>query len=78
MVSKIRAKFYRPVYSCQRIWKWGRKSKGRKTRKQKNIEDITLLAVLNCNIKSPQHYLIVFKPKYYYIGVIWGRKTNVF
>ena len=33
---------------------------------------------LKCNIKSPQHYLIVFKPKYYYIGVIWGRKTNVF
>jgi len=31
--------------------------------KTKNIEDITLLAVLKCNIKSPQHYSILFRPK---------------
>ena len=34
------------------------------------------MAVLKCNIRSP-HYLILSKPKYYYIGGIWGRKSNV-
>ena len=42
---------------------------GKKKQNEKNKEDITLLAVLKSNIQSAQHYFILFKPKYYYIGV---------
>ena len=55
----------------------GKEMKGQKNQTKKNIEDITLLAALKCSIKSQQHYLILFKPKYYYIGGIWGRKSSV-
>ena len=56
----------------------GKEIKGQKNHKEKNIEDITAFAVLKSNSKSPQHYFILCKPEYYYIGGIWGRKTNVF
>ena len=55
----------------------GKEIKGWKNEKMKNIEDFTLLAVLKCNIQVLQHYFILFKPIYYYIGGIWGRKSNV-
>ena len=51
--------------------KWGGKLKGRK-KKKKNIEDITFLTALKSNIQSLQHYFILCKSKYYFIGGIWG------
>ena len=35
------------------------------------------MAILKSDIQSPQHYFTLFKPKYYHIGKIWGRKSNV-
>ena len=54
----------------------GKEIKGWKNEKMKNIEDFTLLTVLKCNIKLLQHYFKLFKPKYYYVGGKWGRKSK--
>ena len=35
-----------------------------KPKKEKNIADVTLLAVLKSDLESPQHYFILFKSKY--------------
>ena len=51
----------------------GKETEGWKNQKKKKIEDITLLKALKSNIQSLQHYSILFKPKYYLTGGIWGK-----